>query len=127
MEGFGNDGMHYGAKPGIFKYAKELRGRETLSEKLLWEYLSRSPYNLKFRRQHPIDIFIADFYCHPIRLVIEIDGGYHLNKEVTELDAAREIELSEFGISILRLTDKEVVEDFQNCIEKIKLKVEELS
>lgn len=48
---------------------------------------------LWFRPQHPIDIFIADFYCHPVRLVIEVDGGIHKSKDQMEYDIGREGEL----------------------------------
>jgi len=67
--------MYFGAKPEIFKLARELRKRETPSEKTLWSHLSRNQLlGLQFRRQHPINRFIADFYCPKIKLIIEIDG-----------------------------------------------------
>lgn len=59
--------------------AKVLRGKMTPAEKLLWEELRGKKFmGLKFRRQHPVLVYIADFYCHSIKLIIEIDGGYHL-------------------------------------------------
>jgi very-short-patch-repair endonuclease len=70
--------MYFGAKPDIFKLAKELRKAETEAEKILWSKLNRNQIlNLQFRRQHPINIFIADFYCPKIKLVIELDGSIH--------------------------------------------------
>jgi very-short-patch-repair endonuclease len=60
--------MYFGATPDIFKKAKELRKYETEAEKILWEKLNRNQIlGLQFRRQHPIDRFIADFYCAKIK------------------------------------------------------------
>jgi very-short-patch-repair endonuclease len=57
--------MYYGAKPETFASAKILRNNMTSYEKILWERLKhRQVFGLKFRRQHPINFFIADFYCH---------------------------------------------------------------
>jgi very-short-patch-repair endonuclease len=68
----------YGATPEIFLRAAELRRNMTNAEKLLWQELrSKKILNLTFRRQHPVNMFIADFYCHKARLVIEIDGSIH--------------------------------------------------
>lgn len=72
------DNLTWAAKPDIFSKAKELRKSMTIAEKILWKHLRNNKLNgLKFRRQHPLDIFIADFYCHPKRLIIELDGGIH--------------------------------------------------
>ena len=73
-----NVSMFYNAKPHIFEKAKMLRKNMTEAEQKLWGKLKREKMlGLRFRPQHPIDIFIADFYCHPIKLVIEVDGGIH--------------------------------------------------
>lgn len=75
--------MFYGASRNIFEKASELRNNMTEAENLLWvELKNRKIFKVKFRRQHPIDIFIVDFYCHEFKLVIEIDGEIHLEKEV---------------------------------------------
>jgi very-short-patch-repair endonuclease len=59
--------MYFGAKPELFRLAKEMRNNPTDAEKILWEYLREfRSAGYTFRRQHPIDIFIADFYCHKI-------------------------------------------------------------
>ncbi len=71
--------QHYRIKP-LKVTARRLRKRQTKSEKLLWLALrNRQLGGLKFLRQHPIGHSIVDFYCHENRLVIEIDGGIHLN------------------------------------------------
>ena len=84
--------MYYGAKPETFSAAKILRENMTICEKLLWEKLSRKQISgLRFRRQHPIDFFIVDFYCHEARLVIEIDGEIHQQQK--EYDDGRSAEM----------------------------------
>jgi very-short-patch-repair endonuclease len=70
--------MYYGALPIHFELAKKLRDNQTEAEIFLWENLPRLDIKgIRFKRQHPILYFIADFYCHKLKLVIEIDGGYH--------------------------------------------------
>ncbi len=73
-----NLNMFYGATPPIFEKAKILRNNMTRHEKLLWDELRNNRiFGLRFKAQHPIDTFIADFYCHKLKLVIEMDGQYH--------------------------------------------------
>ena len=95
----GGDGqrhnMHYGASPVLFELAGELRARMTEAEEVLWNLIKINEWHLKFRRQHPIANYIADFYCHTVKLVIELDGGYHENKEVNVYDEAREKDIKE--------------------------------
>jgi very-short-patch-repair endonuclease len=74
---------------------------------------------IKFRRQHPIDIFIADFYCHEARVVIEVDGGIHENRK--EYDAGREAEIERYNLKVLRFTNAEVEYEIEKVIESIKL------
>lgn len=73
----------------------------TEEEKAIWKVLTSEPFlKYKFRRQHPINTFIADFYSHQLKLVIEIDGGYHLRKEQKEYDAFRDEDMHALGISV---------------------------
>ena len=60
--------MHYGATPTMFKLAEILRGRMTEAEIKLWNAIKHNDWKLNFRRQHPIAVYIADFYCHKIKL-----------------------------------------------------------
>lgn len=69
--------MFLGADRLIFQNAYALRGSMTDAETLLWGYLKGSQLGAKFRRQHPIGIYIADFYCHQRKLIIELDGSVH--------------------------------------------------
>ena len=70
--------------------------------------------------------YIADYYCHELKLVIEIDGGIHLLKENREYDISRDITLSEFGIQIIRFTNDQVINDINQIVEEIEKKIEEL-
>ena len=75
---------------------------------------------LKFRRQHPIGRFIADFYCHEKKLVIEVDGSVHNSEEQREYDAGRTYELNENEIQVIRFTNNEVEKELQKVINKLK-------
>ena len=102
--------MFYGASPVIHRLAKELRGKETKAEKILWSYLSNRQLNVKFRRQHPISQFIVDFYCHEVKLVIEEDGEIHATQKQREYDQWRDEHLKNLGLHILRYKNVEILE-----------------
>jgi very-short-patch-repair endonuclease len=111
--------MYFRAKPDIMEAARILRKNMTNSEKLLWEKLKgKQVCGLRFRRQHPIDIFIADFYCHEARVVIEIDGEIHNLQE--EYDDGRSAEMERFDIKVIRFTNEEVEYNIEMVINKIK-------
>ena len=103
------------------KYAKHLRKKETRAEKELWNMLkSRKCAGLKFRRQHPIHYYIADFYCHEKRLIIEVDGGIHSTPGIQEHDKNRTAELGRFGIRVLRFSNEQVMTGIDVVISEIK-------
>ncbi len=112
--------MHYSASKTIFQYAEVLRKNMTEAEKIVWERLCNKQLGVRIRRQHPIYKYIADYYCHELKLVIEIDGGIHLLKENREYDINRDITLNEFGIQIIRFTNDLVINDVDQIIEEIK-------
>lgn len=115
--------MFYNAKPQIFERARNMRKNMTETELLLWEKLKgKKILGLRFRPQHPIDIFIADFYCHPIQLVIEVDGGIHKSKDQKEYDLGRTAELNYLGIEVVRFTNDEIEKDLNKVIKTIKRK-----
>ena len=90
MKFFIRKDMFYNAGPEIFRRAKELRDNMTSAEKHLWNYLNNKKLDsFRFKAQHPIGNFIADFYCHRKKLVIEIDGEIHQDEEQTERDEGR--------------------------------------
>jgi very-short-patch-repair endonuclease len=84
----------------------------TETEQKLWTFLAEKPAGLKFRRQHPFHIYIFDFYCHKAKPVIEIDGGYHNLPKQKIKDKERKSTIAEMGISELRFTNEEVMQDF---------------
>jgi len=112
--------MFYGASNIIFENAKALRNRVTASESLLWEYLSNKKLGVKFRRQHPISIYIADFYCHEAKLLIELDGNIHNRPEVLANDVERQRNLEAFGIKVIRFTNDELYNNLNQVLDKIK-------
>ena len=104
----------------MFEYSRELRQVSTEAEKLLWAELRNRKLNgLKFRRQHPIDKYIVDFYCHEKKLVIELDGSIHDKKENKEYDQARTIELGGLKIKVIRFRNDEVENGIGKVLEKI--------
>jgi very-short-patch-repair endonuclease len=93
----------------------------TPAEKILWEVLrGRKLNNLKFQRQHSIGNYIADFYCAELRLVIELDGAVHLNKEQNEKDRLRDQNLKEMNFTVLRITNNEIEKNLQLALQKIE-------
>jgi very-short-patch-repair endonuclease len=96
--------MNEGAYPQIFRNARTLRKRMTISEKALWmEVLSnKKMLGYKFRRQHAFNRYIIDFYCHELKLCIELDGE-------KEYDEMRTQHLSEFGLEEFRYQNSEVL------------------
>ncbi len=69
--------IFYGAASALFAKAKQLRENMTPSELLLWQELKENKLGVRFKPQHPLKYFIADFYCHQLKLVIEVDGEIH--------------------------------------------------
>jgi Uncharacterized protein conserved in bacteria len=116
--------MYYNALPSVFAKAKELRENMTQAEKMLWEKLRRNQLGVRFKPQHPIDIFIADFYCHPAKLVIEVDGQIHTSQQ--DYDDGRTADLERFGITVIRFRNEEVFDDIDKVIREIKKKLCEL-
>ncbi|NQU33718.1 MAG: endonuclease domain-containing protein [Bacteroidetes bacterium] len=112
--------MFYGATPEIFENARILRNNQTSAEKKLWEYIKNNQLGKKFRRQHSISSYIVDFYCHMVKLVIEVDGEYHNDSEQTEYDSYRATDLKEFGLRIIRFTNDQVFNDIDFVISEIK-------
>ena len=108
--------MHHNKKV----FARTLRKEQTPEEKIVWEVLRNRRFcNLKFRRQHDIEGFIVDFYCHELRLAIEIDGKIHDNQ--VDYDELRRVLIEDSGYRIIRATNDEVNRDLNILLERIKL------
>ena len=115
-----NDNLHKGAIGKLYEYSRELRQVSTEAEELLWKELRNRKLNgLKFRRQHPLDKYIADFYCHEKKLVIELDGAVHDKKGNKEYDNARTVELVGLKINVIRLRNEEIENDIDKVLKKI--------
>lgn len=112
--------MFYGAGPLIFEKAKALRSELTHAELVLWGYLKTSPAGFKFRRQHPAGIYIVDFYCHELKLVIEVDGGIHEKMEIKQHDENRERDLTDWGLRVVRFKNEEVEKQLEVVIKTIE-------
>ena len=112
--------MFLGADKVIFQRAEALRKNQTRTELILWDYLKQKPLGYKFRRQHPLGIYISDFYCHPLKLVIEVDGGVHQEEEVAMYDVERQKNLEAAGLRFLRFTDKQVLYELEAIITTIE-------
>ena len=120
--------MFIGAKPELFRLAQIYRNNPTEAEQILWGHLRKFRHEgFIFRRQHFIVFFIADFYCHRIKLVIEVDGDYFSNYQIREYDDSRSGELERYGIKILRFRNEEIKNDFEQVISRIRLKIDELA
>jgi very-short-patch-repair endonuclease len=99
--------------------AKDLRKDMTPAEKLLWEHLfNRQLGGFKFRRQHPLGRFIADFYCAEARLVVEIDGGIH--KVQSEQDEQRTQLLKDEGYRVIRFSNSDVENNLSEVLGAIQ-------
>jgi acetylglutamate kinase len=116
---FMKENMFYGASALTFKRAEELRKNMTSAEKIIWQHIHINEWKLKFRRQHPISNFVADFYCHTLKLVIEIDGDIHENEDVKKNDILREKTLLGLGIKVLRFNNEEIYKRSKDVLKRI--------
>jgi very-short-patch-repair endonuclease len=103
----------------LLKYARELRNNSTDVERLLWRYLRNSQLEgVKFRRQQAIEAYIVDFVSFDKRIVIELDGGQHL--ENMEYDLQSDTCLRANGFSVLRFWNNDVIENIEGVLEVIR-------
>jgi len=100
---------------------KELRATMTPAEIRLWQALKHSQLeNLKFRRQHSIGPFIADFYCPVAKLVIELDGSAHDSESAQQQDRERTAYLASLGLQVVRFENREVMENLEGVLAEIR-------
>lgn len=123
-----NEGMWKGAPQSSFLKAQSLRNNETQAEKILWERLRNNKLKgYKFRRQHPINLFIADFYCHQLKLIIEVDGEYHNSPEQIQKDEERTLILQDNDLKIIRITNHKIETNIDEVITEIGAIVDEIT
>jgi leucyl-tRNA synthetase len=109
-----------------FDNAKKMRKEPTEAEAVLWDAIRNRKIEYKFRRQHPIGSFIADFACLEVDLIVEVDGGYHSTPTQLEYDEARDSFLQEMGYKTIRFTNGEVLGNLEGVLRKIKETADEI-
>jgi len=107
--------------PPILQRARDLRHPLTPAEQKVWEHVRNRQLGFKIRRQHPIDRFIADFYCARARLCIEIDGDTHAEPDQAEYDAARTAWLEAQGYRVIRFQNDDVHHHLSAVLEAIRV------
>ena len=105
--------------PALRGVARELRKNGTLGEVLLWRELRAKQLNCEFHRQVPIGHYIVDFYCHELKLAIEVDGSSHNHENAFERDAERQRELEQLGVTLLRLRERDVRQQIRGVVDAI--------
>jgi very-short-patch-repair endonuclease len=103
-----NEAKHnFGASLNLKSKAQELRKKMTEPEKILWSHLRKRKQNgLYFRRQHPYGIYVLDFYCFEVNLVIEIDGMIHLSCRAYDIERTKYLKSS--GLKVIRFNNKDI-------------------
>ena len=105
--------------------AKNLRKNATPEEKHLWyDFLSK--YEIRFQRQKAIDNYIADFYCHKARLIIELDGSQHYTENGRQDDMLRTSVLEGYGLTVIRITNRQIKTNFRGVCKYIDRVVQEI-
>ncbi|PZF72938.1 endonuclease domain-containing protein [Taibaiella soli] len=112
--------MFLKAGPLIFEHARRLRENQTFAESVLWNYLRQKPHGLRFRRQHPLGDCIADFYCHKLKLVIEVDDSIHNREDIKQKDAEKDLFFKSKELKIIRFTDEVVIQRFEQVISELE-------
>ena len=106
--------------------ARRLRREMTPHERKLW-YLFLQKYPVKIYKQRIIDRFIVDFYCASAKLVIELDGSQHYDEKTLTDDAERTAVLEQFGLKVVRYSNREIDRDFSAVCEQIDRLIQERS
>ena len=121
-----NRSMFYESSPIIFANAKRLRNEPTASEIIFWGLLKQHFADFRFKRQHPVSQYIADFYCHKLRLVVEIDGEIHLSKDAIKNDKLRDEFMNSLNLKIIRFTNDEVCKNGEEVVKKLRELIEKI-
>ena len=108
-------------KKHLENFRKKLRSRGTSAEAYLWTHLQqRKLERRKFRRQHSILNFIVDFYCAEEKLIVELDGQYHMNPTAQEKDGIRTGKLEDLGFQVIRFENRSVFDNLDWVLEEIR-------
>jgi very-short-patch-repair endonuclease len=111
------DPMLYGR---LKEFARYNRNHPTEAEELLWNYLCGDLLGVRFKRQHIIGDYIADFVCLGTKLIIELDGGYHYQEQQRIDDAQRTEWLKGNGYRVIRFSNEELFNNINQVLETIK-------
>ena len=111
-------------KKQLIQLGKNLRNNSTKEEIILWQHLKQKQLGVKFRRQQPIDKYIADFACFEKRIIIELDGSQHNESENIEKDKIRDLYFEQNGFKVIRIWNNEITQNIEGVIEKIKNEIE---
>lgn len=108
-------------------FASENRKKMTKAEACLWKYvLKAKKTGYTFNRQRPVLNYIADFMCKELKLVIEVDGITHTFEQVIENDKIRQTKLEEYGFTVIRFTDNDVLTNIESVRRSILITLENL-
>jgi very-short-patch-repair endonuclease len=109
----------------LINKAKELRKNATPWENKLWYEFLRN-YSVRFQRQKTIGNYIVDFYCHKAKLVIELDGGGHYEKEQIAYDEHRTAALERLGLIVLRFSNLDINRNYYGVCTMIDIAVKDV-
>ena len=99
---------------------RELRKNSTVTERILWDKLRDNQlFDIKFKKQFGVGIYIIDFYCPKAKLAIEIDGSVHESKDAKEYDKIRDEYISSLGINTIRFKNDEILNNLDVVLNKI--------
>ena len=111
--------VRYTNKSSTKERRRELRKNQTKVEKELWLKIRNRQLGVKFRRQYNIDYYIVDFYCHELRLIIELDGYIHGEEGNIKKDKRRENYLKNKGYSIIRYRNEQVKYEMESILQDL--------
>ena len=125
---WGSADSRFARPPEATTRARRLRRDATKAEKKLWYLLQRGQMaGLSFRRQHPLGKYIIDFYCSPLKLAIEVDGGQHNELAHQAHDERRSQWLRGKGVTVLRFRNNDVLQNIEGVWDEIERTASELS
>lgn len=104
-------------KPEKFRFANRMRRHPTEEESIVWERLREKRVGYRFRRQAPLFGFIVDFYCPKMKVVVEVDGGWHGDNR--NYDARRDRVMTAAGLCVLHFTNDDVLDGIDRVVAKI--------
>ena len=109
----------YSNKSFLKARRKKLRDEQTKVEGILWSHLRSKKFGVRFRRQHSIKSFIVDFYCHKLKLIIELDGWIHGEEENKNKDIIRQNILENLGYKVLKYRNEQIKNELKNVLQDI--------